>query len=61
MSVMTLWASVINQVIFTTQKDFLLMLINAAVILIVLWIVVEGLIKFFQSEKTEVRTKPSAV
>ncbi|MEJ2545000.1 MAG: carbon starvation CstA 5TM domain-containing protein [Calditrichaceae bacterium] len=61
MSVMTLWASILNQLDFNGKEDILLLVINAATILIVLWIVVEGLIKFFSRSDHSVQSKPSAI
>ncbi|MEJ2055646.1 MAG: carbon starvation CstA 5TM domain-containing protein, partial [Calditrichaceae bacterium] len=61
MSVMTLWASILNQFDFNGKKDLLLLVINAAIILIVIWIVVEGLIKFFSPDKKAVESEPSTV
>lgn len=46
MSVMTLWASIMNQFSFTAQS-LLLQVINVSVVLIVLWIVIESIFKFF--------------
>ena len=50
MSVMTLWASLMNQVQFGSSNSLLLQIINAAIVLIVSWIIVEGVIKFFSKE-----------
>lgn len=61
MSVMTLWASILNQVEYSGKEDILLSIINAATILIVIWIVVEGLIKFFSRSEQTVQSKPSAI
>ena len=61
MAVMTLWASIINQIDFMRQKDILLVIINAVIIFIVVWIIVEGLITFFKQTKQEVQTDPSMV
>jgi carbon starvation protein len=47
MSVMTLWASLMNQVQFGGEQNLLLQVINAAIVLIVSWIIVEGIIAFF--------------
>jgi carbon starvation protein len=47
MSVMTLWASMMNQLQFGIENNLLLQVINAAIVFIVLWIIVEGVIKFF--------------
>lgn len=54
MSVMTLWASVMNQTQFGTENNLLLQIINAAIVLIVAWIIVEGIIKFFSGEKVSI-------
>lgn len=48
MSVMTLWASLMNQIQFGSTNSLLMQLINAAIILIVSWIIVEGTVKFFR-------------
>jgi carbon starvation protein len=47
MSVMTIWAVIINQVQFGTAQNMLLQVINICVLLIALWIVAEGVIRFF--------------
>jgi len=47
MSVMTIWAVIINQVDFGTAHNILLQVINVCILLIALWIVIEGVIKFF--------------
>jgi carbon starvation protein len=50
MSVMTLWAAVMNQFKFGTQHNLLLQTINFVIIIIAVWIVIEGLIKFFSDD-----------
>ncbi len=50
MAVMTLWASLMNQFQFNQDSNLLLQVINAAIILIVTWIIVEGVIKMFKPE-----------
>jgi carbon starvation protein len=50
MSVMTLWASLMNQFQFNQDKNLLLQVINAAIVLIVFWIIVEGVIKLFRPD-----------
>ena len=47
MAIMTLWAAVMNQFKFGTQQNVLLQTINIAIIIIAVWIVIEGLVKFF--------------
>ncbi|MBN2424549.1 MAG: carbon starvation protein A [Calditrichaceae bacterium] len=48
MSTMTLWASVMNQSEFMAGNNLLLMAVNALIILLVVWIIAEGLLKFFK-------------
>ncbi|WP_319523609.1 carbon starvation protein A [Breoghania sp.] len=50
MSVMTLWAAVMNQFKFGTQHNLLLQTINLVIIIIAAWIVVEGVVKFFSTD-----------
>ena len=50
MAVMTLWASVVNQVKFGGAHNMLLQVINIVIIIIAAWIVVEGFIKFFKTD-----------
>ena len=50
MSVMTLWAAVMNQFKFGSQHNLLLQTINFVIIIIAVWIVIEGLIKFFSDD-----------
>jgi len=47
MSVMTIWAVILNQVSFGAANNILLQIINAVILIIALWIVVEGVVKFF--------------
>jgi len=58
MSVMTLWAAIVNQVDFASQS-LLLQVINILVILIVSWIVVESVIKFLSKE--EQKAEPAGI
>jgi carbon starvation protein len=51
MAIMTLWASVLNQTQFGIDNNILLQIINAAIVLIVAWILMEGIIKFFKGDK----------
>ncbi|MBE0644292.1 MAG: carbon starvation protein A [Bacteroidetes bacterium] len=48
MSVMTIWAAILNQVEYGSSHNLLLQIINAAIILIVLWVTVEGVLQFFR-------------
>jgi carbon starvation protein len=58
MSVMTLWASVMNQTQFGSDNNLLLQIINSAIVLIVAWIIIEGLIKFFTRETVDTEKVP---
>ncbi len=48
MSVVTLWASFINEIDFINQADYLLVSVNTIVIFIVIGVVYEGINKFFR-------------
>jgi carbon starvation protein len=48
MSVMTIWAAILNQFEYGGAHNILLQVINAAIILIVLWVTVEGVVEFFR-------------
>ena len=50
MSVMTIWAVIMNQVKFGAAHNMLLQVINVIILLIAIWIVVEGVIKFFSMD-----------
>jgi carbon starvation protein len=58
MSVMTIWAVILNEVSFSAGKNALLTVINICILIIALWIAIEGLIKFFVTE--EEPTAPGA-
>lgn len=60
MAVMTLWASIMNQLLFGSAHNLLLQIINIAIILITCWIIIEGVIKFFQTHETSI-TKAESV
>jgi carbon starvation protein len=47
MAVMTIWAVIMNQVQFGATHNVLLQVINICILFVALWIVVEGVIKFF--------------
>ncbi len=49
MSFMTLWAVIMNQAKFGLSHNLLLQVVNGIVIIIAVWIVVEGIIKFFST------------
>jgi carbon starvation protein len=56
MSVMTIWAAILNQVEYGGAHNILLQVINAAIILIVLWVTVEGVLQFFRPAADVPRT-----
>ena len=47
MTIMTLWATLMNQVGFMDNFQWLLFTVNGIILVIVLWITIEGLYKFF--------------
>jgi carbon starvation protein len=46
MVIVTIWATIINEIDFFNSKKYFLTVINSIVIIIVVWITIEGLIKF---------------
>ncbi len=50
MAFMTIWALILNQTKFGTDHNLLLQVINAIILFIAVWIVIEGVIKFFSIE-----------
>lgn len=48
MAVMTIWAVVMNQFKYLGAHNLLLTIINVCVLIVALWIVVEGAVKFFR-------------
>ena len=61
MSVMTLWAVIMNQVTFGTAHNMLLQVINLIILLIAAWIVVEGVVKFFRTGEDRTGTVSPAM
>ncbi|MBC8431953.1 MAG: carbon starvation protein A [Desulfobacterales bacterium] len=62
MAIMTLWASIMNQLKFGAAHNVLLQVINVAIIVIAAWILVEGVIKFFApGEKPTIHPEPVTV
>jgi carbon starvation protein len=51
MAVMTIWALILNQVKFGAAGNTLLTVINICILLLALWIAIEGVIKFFATEE----------
>jgi carbon starvation protein len=51
MAVMTIWALILNQVKFGASGNTLLTVINICILIVALWISIEGAIKFFVTEE----------
>jgi len=51
MSVMTIWALVLNQLSYGKAHNMLLQTINFCILVIAVWIAVEGAIKFFEARE----------
>jgi carbon starvation protein len=58
MAVMTIWAVILNEVKFSAGHNALLTVINLLVLAIAIWILIEGVVKFFTTE--EEPTAPAA-
>ena len=58
MSVMTIWAVIMNQMKFGTTHNILLQIINIIILVIAIWIVIEGLIKFFTTSHITDKPEP---
>ncbi len=52
MAFMTFWATLMNQAGFFEKLQWLLFSVNGIIVLIVIWITVEGIVKFFHSPRT---------
>jgi carbon starvation protein len=60
MSVMTIWAVIMNQVKFGAANNMLLQVINFCILIIAAWIAVEGVIKFFSTGEAPPEPAPMA-
>ena len=60
MSVMTIWALIMNQVTFGTAHNLLLQVINLCILVIAVWIAVEGVVRFFSTGETPPEPAPLA-
>jgi len=58
MTVMTIWAVVMNQLKFDAAHNVMLMVINVTILIIAVWVAFEGLIKFFKTEETPAGSEP---
>ena len=52
MAFMTFWATLMNQAGFFEKLQWLLFSVNGIIVLIVIWITVEGIVKFFHAPRT---------
>jgi len=52
MVVMTVWALIINQINFINAQNWLLIILNAAILIIAVWVIFEGLAVFLSGEKS---------
>ncbi|MCD6345839.1 MAG: hypothetical protein J7L96_00320, partial [Bacteroidales bacterium] len=48
MSIVTLWATVLNQLQFFKEGNALLTVVNLIVLVIMVWIIIEGFVRFFK-------------
>ena len=60
MSVMTIWAVIMNQVQFGAAHNMLLQVINIIILFIAVWIAVEGVVKFFTMDEGPAEPVPLA-
>jgi carbon starvation protein len=58
MAVMTIWAVVMNQLTFGTTHNILLQVINIIILFVALWIVIEGVVKFFSMDTAHPEPSP---
>lgn len=49
MAIMTIWAVIVNQTTFLGAHNMLLTVVNLCILVVAVWIVIEGAIKFFSS------------
>ncbi|MCG6911413.1 MAG: carbon starvation protein A [Deltaproteobacteria bacterium] len=60
MSVMTIWAVIMNQATFGTAHNLLLQTINIIILVIAVLIVIEGVVKFFKTDVPSGQAVPEA-
>jgi carbon starvation protein len=58
MAVMTIWAVVMNQLTFGATHNILLQVINIIILFVALWIVIEGVVKFFSMDTAHPEPSP---
>jgi carbon starvation protein len=54
MGINTLWAAVLNQIAWDAQHNNLLVVVNAIIIFLSIWVIVEGFIIFFKPKQLKV-------
>lgn len=59
MIVMTIWAVILNQITFGAKHNALLQVINICILIIALWVALEGIIKFFTTGEEVEPTAPA--
>jgi carbon starvation protein len=59
MIVMTIWAVILNQITFGAKHNALLQVINICILIIALWVALEGIIKFFTTGEEVGPTEPA--
>jgi len=47
MAIMTIWGVIVNQTLFLGSSNLMLSIINGAILIVSIWIVIEGVAKFF--------------
>jgi carbon starvation protein len=58
MAVMTIWAVVMNQLTFGAAHNILLQVINIIILFVAIWIVIEGVVKFFSMDTAHPEPSP---
>ncbi len=61
MAIMTIWGVIVNQTLFLGADNILLSIINGAILIVSIWIVVEGVAKFVSISQGAPPAKPQEV
>lgn len=61
MLIMTIWAVTMNQFTFGTSHNLLLQIVNFIILVIAVWIAIEGAIKFFATQEGSQTPAPAAM
>ena len=51
MIIMTIWALIINQINFINAQNWLLIILNATILIIAVWVIFEGLAALLSGKK----------